>query len=85
MKMHVMNALTAVLATVGNNAIAVVKPESCGDFGDFCKNVRDNRGVALVNVVCAADVLLWNNQNMYGSLRLKVVKREDKLVLIYFF
>ena len=83
--MHMLNALAAVLSAVVYYSVAVFKSQSFCYFGNLLKNMSYNRAVALVNFIRTADMLFWNNEHMYGSLRLEVVKREDLVVFIYFF
>ncbi len=83
--MHMLNALTAVLTAVIDDSVSVFKTERFCNLGDFCEDVRDNTGVFLGNGVGAADVDFRNYKHVHGSLRFKVVKREDLVILINFF
>ena len=80
-----LNALAAVLSAVVDYPVSLFKTERLGDLGDFFEDVRDRINVAVVYLVRAADVLLGDNENVYGSLGLKVIKREDFVVLINLF
>ena len=76
------NGLTAVLADVRHNAIAVRKPLFAGNLRDNRENMRNRRAVALVKLVDAADVLFRNNENMRFRHRVYVAESENFLVLV---
>lgn len=77
-----MNALSAVLADVGDYAVAFFESFSRCYFRDALKNMRYNRAVFLGDLVCRAYVALWNNENVYGCLRVDVAEGKDAFILI---
>ena len=77
-----LDALAAVVATVIYYSVAVFKTERLCDLRDFGENICDYISIAFVKLVCTANVLLGNNQNMHGSLGLQIMKSNDFVVLI---
>lgn len=82
--MEVENGLSSVLFAVVNYSVAVCKSQLSGDFRNFGENISHNSGIFTVKLICAGDMLLRDYQNMYGSLRLKVIKCQDFVVFVNF-
>ena len=81
--MQVVDALTGLLADVGDHAVAL-QTQLLGDLGDDGEDVGHNGGVVLGHFGHGGDVGLGDDQEMSGSLGVNVVKGETDLVLIDF-
>ena len=77
-----LDALTAVLADVGNNAVSVRKAFESGNLGNYLKDFRGKMGGVLRQLVRGRDVLLGNDQNMRGRLGGDIAEGVNIFVLI---
>ena len=80
-----LNALTAVLADVGDDAVAIFKSCDLGDLGDGGEDGGNKVGGLVRHLVSGCDVRFGNDENVDGRLGRDVVEGVDGLVLIDFF
>ena len=80
--MNVLNRLTAVFADICDDSVAVCKSAFLCDSGDGLEDFCNNCGIGFVYLVCRLNVLLGNNDYVYGSLRCDVAEGKNLLVLI---
>ena len=78
-----MDALTGLLADVGDDAVAL-QPQLLGYLGDDSEDVSHHGGVVLGHLGNGGDVGLGDDQEVGGSLGIDVIKGEADLVLIDF-
>ena len=74
--------LAAVLATVRNDAIAGLKIQQLCNFVDLDQQVAGNHVVIFGQRVNVLDLLLGNQKNVYGSLRLHVVECDAQVIFV---
>lgn len=82
MKMDMMDGLSAVLAAVVYNTVAVFKLFLLRNFCNRLKNVSYFRAVGGINLVRRADMLFGNYYNVERGFWVYVVKRVNILILI---
>ena len=80
--MDVHDGLAAVLAAVVDDAVAVLEPQLLRNDRDLLKDMGDDIAVLCVDRVCAAVMLLRDEEHMHGRHRVEVVDRDDAVVLI---
>ena len=83
MEMQVLDGLAAVLADVGDHAIAVTERELGSDLGDHGEDVSDDVCILRRDRIGGSDMRLGNDQAMHGRLGCNVEKRVAKRILVY--
>ena len=81
--MQVLDGLTAVLADVGDDAVALVKTFGRGNLGNGGKDGGDERRGLGRDGVGRGDVRFGNDENGGGGLRRDVTEGVDGLVLVH--
>lgn len=79
--MEVHDRLTAVLTAVIDYAEAVIETFALGNLCDSLEALADKSGVFSIDSLSAADVLLGDNKDMNGSLRIEVTEAENIFIL----
>jgi hypothetical protein len=82
MNVKMEDRLTAILAGIDHRAVTVRQTQLGSDFRNFRKQVPGQLDVRFVESVEGFNGLLRNQQNMYRSLRIHVVKRQTKIILV---
>ena len=78
MKVQVLNALAAVRADIGHNAVAaLVDAQLFAQLRNDRVDVAQQRGVILGQGCGRRNVLLRDDEKMHGSLRVDVVERQQ--------
>lgn len=85
MKVQVLHGLTRTVAAVVDDSEAVLEIELLGYLRRRLEHLGDDRAVLRGYLGSALYVLLRDNENMKRSLRLKVIEREDAVILVDFF
>ena len=80
-----LDALAAVLADIGDDAVAVLKSCGRGDLGDGRKDGGNKVGGLVRHLVSGRDVRLGNDENVDGRLGRDVVEGVDVFVLVHLF
>lgn len=83
--MQVLHGLTRTVAAVVDDSEAVLEIELLGYLRRRLEHFGDDRAVLRGYLGSALYVLLRDNENMKRSLRLKVIEREDAVILVNFF
>ena len=83
MEVKMLNRLTSILAYIGDNSISRLQLEDRCNFRNSLEYFSCIYAVFLANFISRADVSLWHNDTMYGSLRGDVHKCVAVFVLIY--
>ena len=82
MKVQVLNALAAVRADIGHNAVAaLVDTQLFAQLRNDRVDVAQQRGVILGQGCGRRNVLLRDDEKMHGGLRVDVVERQQLVVL----
>ena len=81
-EVNVLDRLTAVLAHVGDNTVAVRETARGSHLGDRLKDRGDLTRGRRVDSVSRLDVSLGHDENVDGSLRIYVAEGKDLFVLI---
>ena len=82
MKVQVLNALAAVRADIGHNAVAaLVDSQLFAQLRNDRVDVAQQRGVILGQGCGRRNVLLRDDEKMHGGLRVDVVERQQLVVL----
>ena len=83
--MQVRYGLAGVRAAIGHNTVAAFSDTLLsGQLADDAKQMPDQRGVFVGDVVHRSDFLLGNDQKMHRCLGHDVVKREAKVVFVQY-
>lgn len=82
--MQMLDGLATVLAAVIDDAVAVRKTLALCDLCNCLKALADKRGIILVYLVRAADMLLGKDQNVHRRLWVYITERKNVFVLIHF-
>ena len=85
MKVQVLHGLTRAFAAVIHYSEAVLEIELLGYLRRRLEHFGDDRAVLRGYLGSALYVLLRDNENMKRSLRLKVLERENTVILVNFF
>lgn len=85
MKVQVLHGLTRTVAAVIDDSEAVLEIELLGYLRRRLEHFGDDRAVLRGYLGSALYVLLRDNENMKRSLRLKVIERENAVILVNFF
>ena len=83
MEMQVLDGLAAVLADVGDHAIAVTERELGSDLGDHREDVSDDVCILRRDRIGGSNMRLGNDQTMHGRLGRNVEKSVAKRILVY--
>lgn len=82
-EVQVLDALAAVLADIGDHAVAITKPRDLGDLGDGRKDGGNKVCGLGRHLVSGRDVRLGNDENVDRRLRRDVVERVNAFVLVH--
>jgi len=83
MEVEVAHTLAGIRTAVGNDAVAVCKPQRSGNLRNCGKDVCDDCGIVCRYFIRTADVRTGNDQHMDGRLRIDIVEAENAFVLVY--
>ena len=82
--MQVLDALAAVLADVGDDAVAVFEPCGRGNLGDGRKDSGNKVCGLGRHLISRRNMRLGNDEDVDGRLGRDVVERVNAFVLVYF-
>lgn len=82
-EMQMLHGLTSVFTAVGDHAVSVYKPRTCGNLRNRLKNFSNENAVFGTYPVRARNMCLWHYENMNGCLRINILERKYVLVLIH--
>ena len=85
MEVQVHDGLAAVLAAVVDNAVAAGEAEFLCDSWYLREDMTYYLTVALVDLICTADMRLGDEQDVHGRLGVKIMYSDDLIVFVYFF
>lgn len=84
-EMEMKNSLVCIGTAVGNDTVAVFKTCRRGDAGDSLEYLSNVVRVFCRDLVCTADMLLGNNENVNGRHGVYILKGINVFVLVYLY
>ena len=84
MEMQVLHRLTSVLAAIGDDTVTVGKPLGSRDFRNRFKNCGNVGTVLCIDSVSGRDMLLRDDQNVYGCHWVDIAECINLFILVYF-
>ena len=82
MEVQVLHRLTRIGTAVGDDTVSVFNPCQLGKLSQLLEDVGDDGTVVSIDGIYTGNVLLWNDQEMYGSNRRNIVERQNLLILV---
>ncbi len=77
-----LDRLAGVITAVGNDTVAIFDAGFLCDHRDLFKDLCDNGAVTFVDRIHAADMLLGDDENVNGGLRIDILECEHIVVFI---
>lgn len=77
-----LHRLTRISTAVGDDTVPVFDPCQLGKLSQLLEDVGDDGTVVSIDGIYTGNVLLWNDQEMYGSNRRNIVERQNLLILV---